>query len=38
MLKRIETGISDIYLSIGVKLQTRRVLPILEFAVDLLAN
>lgn len=38
MLKQIERRINDLYLSIGVKLQTRRVLPILEFVVDIAAN
>ncbi len=38
MLKRIDELVGNIYLSIGVKLQTRKVLPICEFVADVLAS
>jgi len=38
MIKRINDGIGHLYLSIGVKLEMRRVMPVLNFTADLLAS
>lgn len=38
MLKRINERVDHIYLAVAVQLQTRKVLPILELAVEALAN